>query len=82
MIEITKAMAADLGKGNFALFCDEGEVSEFATVAELGYPTHLEIKRIVNPTCKFCFKQRICSQSYKVVTSYKVVVPIGTLTVR
>jgi hypothetical protein len=49
MIELTKAMTVYLGKGNFAVFCDEVEVSDFAAVAELGYPTHLEIKRVVNP---------------------------------
>jgi hypothetical protein len=59
MIEIMKAIAAYLGKVTFAVFCDEVEVSNFATVAELRYPTHLEIKRVVNPRCKFCFKQRI-----------------------
>jgi hypothetical protein len=58
MIEIMKPMAAYLGKGNFAVFCNEVEVSDLATVAELGYPRHLETKRVVNPKCKFCLKQR------------------------
>jgi hypothetical protein len=59
MIERMKVTPAHSGKGNFAVFCDEVEASDFATVAELGYPTRLEIKRVVNQRCKFCFKQRI-----------------------
>jgi hypothetical protein len=37
MIEITKPMPVQSGKGNFAIFCDEVEVSDFATFDELGY---------------------------------------------
>jgi hypothetical protein len=59
MMEITMAMAAQLGKGTFAVFCNDVEVSDFATVAELGYPTRLEIKRVVNPGYKFRFRQKI-----------------------
>jgi hypothetical protein len=59
MIEIMKAMAAQLGKGHFAVFCDDVEVSDFATVAGLGYPRRLEIKRVENLAYKFCFKQKI-----------------------
>jgi hypothetical protein len=54
-----KVMAAHLGKGNFAVFRDELKVSDFGKVAELEYPTRLEIKRVVNSRRKICFKQMI-----------------------